>query len=328
MRFSVIIPVYNAKTYLESSVDSVLAQNLSDDEILLIDDGSTDGETPALCDALAQLHPERIRVIHQENGGPGKARNTGIQNAQGEYLVFLDSDDQLAPEALEKLARKVQETHADLIEMGFHVVREGQVLKTFLPTAPEDSVVALAEKPEIMLYATGAWVRAIRRAFLVETGFLFPERVLIAEDLRLMLRLLPQAKGITAVAEPLYLYEDRPGSIMRLGEASRNTQVLEAFQDVCDWYQKQGIWEQYRSELGMLCVEHLLLSASVRVLRADPKSPLLDEIQAYMNQQFPDYMENPYLAGLSKSRKLALHLIRNHRYGIVKTLFSVKDHLG
>ncbi len=98
---SVIIPVYNVESFLPRCVDSVLSQTFRDIEILLIDDGSTDS-SGQLCDELT-LTDGRIRVIHKENGGIGDARNTGIDHAQGEYLIFLDSDDYIDADMLETL---------------------------------------------------------------------------------------------------------------------------------------------------------------------------------------------------------------------------------
>ena len=97
MEFSIVIPVYNTAAYLEACVQSVTCSPFLDYEILLIDDGSTDGVCPALCDQLAARQPERIRVIHQKNRGLGGARNTGIEAATGTYLLFLDSDDSQTP---------------------------------------------------------------------------------------------------------------------------------------------------------------------------------------------------------------------------------------
>ena len=88
---SVIVPVYNILDCLERCVDSLLAQTYKEIEILLVDDGSTDG-TGTLCDQLAEKD-SRIRVFHKENGGSSSARNVGIQQARGEYLGFVDSDD-------------------------------------------------------------------------------------------------------------------------------------------------------------------------------------------------------------------------------------------
>lgn len=111
---SIIIPVYNVKDYLERCVKSVLAQTLHSVEILLIDDGSTDGSA-GLCDQYAAQHPQ-IKVIHQLNGGLSAARNTGIKAAQGEYLLFVDSDDYIEPESCEKLFTLAKKYDCDIVK--------------------------------------------------------------------------------------------------------------------------------------------------------------------------------------------------------------------
>ena len=107
-RFSLIVPVYRVEEYLPKCVDSVRAQECQDFELLLVDDGSPD-RCPALCDAYAAEDPQHIRVIHQENAGPGAARNRGIDEARGDYLVFLDSDDYLSPETLAELSKAIDD---------------------------------------------------------------------------------------------------------------------------------------------------------------------------------------------------------------------------
>ena len=104
---SVIVPVYNTKDYLVRCVDSICAQTYRNLELLLVDDGSTDG-TGRLCEELAEKD-SRIRVFHQENGGSSSARNLGIRNAAGGYLGFVDSDDYIEPDMYEKLLRVMTE---------------------------------------------------------------------------------------------------------------------------------------------------------------------------------------------------------------------------
>ena len=105
-QFSIIIPVYRVEEYLEKCVDSILAQTCQDFELLLIDDGSPDG-SGAICDRYAASHPNQVRALHQPNGGAGAARNRGIELAQGDYLLFVDGDDWLAPNLLEDLSASI-----------------------------------------------------------------------------------------------------------------------------------------------------------------------------------------------------------------------------
>ena len=112
-KISVVIPVYNVERYLAECVDSVLAQSFGDYEIFLVDDGATDS-SGAMCDAYAARDP-RVRVIHRQNGGLSAARNTGLDAAAGTYVYFLDSDDYIAPDALEKLHALAERESADVV---------------------------------------------------------------------------------------------------------------------------------------------------------------------------------------------------------------------
>lgn len=104
MLISVIIPVYNAENFIRRCVDSVLGQTYSKWELIPVDDGSTDSSLRILKEYEAR--DSRIKVIHQENAGPGLARNKGIENASGDYVVFIDSDDVITPDYFEKLSHE------------------------------------------------------------------------------------------------------------------------------------------------------------------------------------------------------------------------------
>ena len=114
MLFSVIVPVYNVADYLPKCMDALLRQTCNSWEIILVDDGSTDGRSGALCDEYAAMHPTLVRVIHQDNGGLGAARNAGIAVANGDYLFFVDSDDWIADDTLYRLTQEIEQTHADM----------------------------------------------------------------------------------------------------------------------------------------------------------------------------------------------------------------------
>lgn len=110
---SVIVPVYNTERYLERCIKSIQCQTLSDLEIILVDDGSTDG-CPALCDGFAEKDG-RIRVIRKKNGGVSSARNAGLDAAGGEYIAFIDSDDYIEPEMYSSMLEKAKKFGCDLV---------------------------------------------------------------------------------------------------------------------------------------------------------------------------------------------------------------------
>lgn len=122
---SVIVPVYNVKDYLVDCLDSILNQSYKDLEIILVDDGSTDG-SDAICDAYEDKD-ERIRVIHQENRSLSVARNVGMSVAKGEYIAFVDSDDALELDMYEKLHSAITASNADIAICGFHQFSEDRI---------------------------------------------------------------------------------------------------------------------------------------------------------------------------------------------------------
>ena len=152
MVLSIVIPVYNTANYLESCLSSVLAGDWADCEILLVDDGSTDGISPGLCDRLSEAHPGLVRVIHQENLGLGGARNTGLEAARGEYLFFLDSDDTIPPHALTTLKEAIRKTGAEIIAFQF-LTDDGEGHRTpYCANAVQlDTPFTTRQKPEFLL---------------------------------------------------------------------------------------------------------------------------------------------------------------------------------
>ena len=113
MKLSYIVPVYKVEKYLEECVESVLDQSMDDYELILVDDGSPDN-CPAMCDAYAEKYPEKIRVVHKQNGGLASARNAGLRVAKGDYIFFLDSDDIIHPRLLEIQVNALIENNASV----------------------------------------------------------------------------------------------------------------------------------------------------------------------------------------------------------------------
>lgn len=327
MRFSIVIPVYNVAEYLRACVDSVLANDCSDCEIILVDDGSTDGVCPALCDQIAAEHPEFIRVIHQENRGLGGARNTGLEAAKGEYLFFVDSDDTIAPDSLTVLSEAIEKTNADIYS--FHMYsHDGAGNHSLIRTSQEyEGAFSLRERPQFLFALPTACSRIWRREMFLSTGIRYPSRVWY-EDIRTSAKLFASANSIVTLPHALYWYLARPGSIVRSANVERNREILDAFDDILGWFEVQGLRKTYEAELTRLAVDHIVLAASVRVARLDPRHPLLKEFSQYMDKHFPRYRSNPHNEGLSGLHKLLLKLIEGRHYRLIQLLFRLKDRNG
>lgn len=146
---SIVLPIYNVEKYLDRCIESVINQTYRNLEILLVDDGSPD-DCPQKCEEWAKKDG-RIKVIHKANAGLGYARNTGIENASGEYICFFDSDDYIDPSTIEKAYNTAQKNNSDMVLFGHYDVDvQGKIVRTYIPTTDKESYVG-SEVQEVLL---------------------------------------------------------------------------------------------------------------------------------------------------------------------------------
>lgn len=186
MRFSIVIPVYNGENHVHLSVESVLAQSFEDFETVVVNDGSQDG-TANIVRALASKDKKgRVRLVERENGGVAAARNTGILESRGDYVCFLDSDDQWLPEHLAALSEAIEKYPQEVFFSTLSQTRlvNGQI-KRLDKGMPEDIFVIedyfdyeLSQKPTVSKFTSTI---CLKRSFFDEQG-LFAEGVKISED--------------------------------------------------------------------------------------------------------------------------------------------------
>lgn len=208
---SIITPVYNTLQYLPATVESVLCQSCPDWELILVDDGSTDGSAE-LCDNYAASDP-RIHVIHQENSGLSAARNTGLSVAIGDYLQFLDSDDWISPDTLETLLQTISGFDAEMVifdaqyEFYDHSFHERSSLKP--GTYTSEVVLERLSMPSIPPYA---WNKFCLRSLYDDILFPVGEKW---EDVSTVIYPVSRAKRIAVIDRPLYHYRQREDAITK-----------------------------------------------------------------------------------------------------------------
>ena len=211
MRFSLIMPVYNVEKYLESAVNSVLNQTFTDFELILIEDASPDN-CAALCDAFAETD-KRVRVVHNKiNSGLGGARNTGIDTANGEFVIFMDSDDTILPDTLEILNREID--GFDITVFGINRLFEdknGKVYKTerLIPSPATTNNLKDSGQLLVELNKSGvfpfAWNKVYNREFLLKASHRFENTKLI-EDFLFNVFLFQKSENIKVISNCLYNY--------------------------------------------------------------------------------------------------------------------------
>ncbi len=221
---SVIVPIYKVERFLPRCVDSILNQTFSDFELILVDDGSPDrcGE---ICDQYAQID-SRIRVIHKENGGLSDARNAGLAVAQGDFISFVDSDDWLAPQFLEKLLNGLHEADADICECEvYRTSGESCSESAPSPHIVFDTVHALEQLIQDGQLHQYVWNKLYRRKTIGSISF---AKGKTNEDEFWTYQVFGQAKRVVKISDVLYNYYQRPDSIMGAGYNIKRLDALEA----------------------------------------------------------------------------------------------------
>ena len=236
---SVIIPVYNAATYLPACLDSVLAQTCRDIEVIIVDDGSTDG-SGKVCDDYV-CRDARVRVIHRENGGPSAARNEGLALAKGEYVAFVDSDDVVHERYLDVLLTAMEQLHADIVQSPYQIVSESKRseygrkrLQQPLAETFSTKVLTSDEAMLSMLYQQGMSDSSPCKLFRSSlfNGLRFPLLYRVYEDLYLMAQIYPLIGRMVWVDAPTYFYFKQDKGTLNSLSIKRNDafEVLETLE--------------------------------------------------------------------------------------------------
>lgn len=208
---SLIIPIYNASTYLAFSLESLLSQPFQDFELILVDDGSTDA-SPSICDEYA-AKDERIRVLHEPHSGVANSRQVGLEAAKGMYILYVDADDQVDPCMIADMYQVAVDQEADMVLCDYReLTHEGEVYRKQEPTAL-DGVAVLEDILDGKLYGA-LWNKMMRREWLLQTKAAFPQRLTMREDLIFLSQCLPYASKIAYIPKAYYGYERRNTSAL------------------------------------------------------------------------------------------------------------------
>jgi len=247
MKVSIVIPVYNVEKYLRNCLDSVRAQKFTDFEVILVDDGSKDA-SPEICDEYAKKDG-RFRVIHKTNEGVSHARNTGIKEAAGDYVYFLDSDDCMHPLLLWTVVGLAEKYQAPLVQIDVEKVNEDfsdyekevesdfkiynfDTVDAFYNLDKDDQNVA----EDIRLVTLVVWSKLYRRDLIEKVAF--PEAFKLHEDQMVVHHYIAEAGGFLFCRAPLYFYRSRPGSLMTEGWTVKRLVIFDCYKNRVEWAKK------------------------------------------------------------------------------------------
>lgn len=255
-KISVIVPVYNAENYLDQCIGSIIKQSYRNLEIVLVNDGSTD-RSPEICKKYAEAD-ERILVVEQKNQGVVKARQSGVSAATGDFIGWVDADDWIEPEYIERLAGQQRESGADIVAAAhFHDIGDdSRLIKNGVETGIYDAEQLLP----IMLY-TGKffeygitpqlYTKLFRADILKKTQLMVPDRIIAGDDAAVVYLSLLRANKICVSDISGYHYVQHPASITKTGyqEETERIRILIAF--LKDTFREAGLSDQTDRQLAV-----------------------------------------------------------------------------
>lgn len=270
LRFSIIMPVYNAGAYLAGAVESVLNQSYSDFELILVDDGATDGSGQA-CDKFAAVD-QRVRVMHVPNGGICKARNIGIAAARGEYIMFCDHDDEYLPEYLAEVSKAIDEyDHPDIVKVNHETLRRwptGETAVEYAGSSVRTQVVNIVGMSNYSFFTdlvSVIWDGAYKCESILVDSLLFDESFGFGgEDFLFMLRALSAANRVVWLERVMYRhYENLASSTSSRSHPELVSDYLRTIEyETTTWRTSDLSWTAARFRRWIIRLDKYVLDAS------------------------------------------------------------------
>ena len=313
-KISVIIPIFNSGKYLNTCFDSILNQTFSDFEIVAVNDGSTDN-SQEIVDSYIEKFPDKIRYFHQQNAGQSAARNKGLEIATGEYVIFVDSDDYIASDTLEKIYSCAETNNSDIVCFGMLLDKNGEITKYNYCKFNN-----LQEDLKYILHEASPCNKLIRRCLFVDNALKFTEGV-IYEDFELIPQLLLYTKKINYLDANLYYYVIHENSTMRQNKYSPKLQCIFS---VLDTLNNKFAESGYEKELEFLFITHLLHDATFRFLQFEEGRADVKKVSQTIKNQFPFWRSNKYLKKCSFRYRIFCELAYFNQFDLLRFLFRIK----
>lgn len=301
---SVVLPIYNVERYLDRSIKSILDQTYKDLEVILVDDGSTD-TSGSKCDDWKRKD-KRIKVIHKENGGLGEARNTGIENATGEYICFFDSDDYVDLGLIQKAYKRAKDDMADIVTWGVNEVSVTGKIRGIPPQTRKELYIGDEVQsivlPELITpdpktgkrtyLRMSAWACMFSMEKIQGYDWRFlSERKFISEDVISLLYLYRHIDRVAVIKECLYYYCENERSLTHTYRDDRFDMInfcYDACLDVCD---RMGYARDVKDRLGFWYYSSVIAALKMLLICKDRKRCISDIDRVLDDPHFSEVMQ-------------------------------------
>ncbi|MDR0853093.1 MAG: glycosyltransferase [Clostridiales Family XIII bacterium] len=303
IKISIIIPVYNQEVAIARCLDSAISQTISEIEILVIDDGSTDG-SPEIIDDYARRYPSKIVAIHTENGGVAAARNMGLSEARGRYIGFLDGDDYLAADMYEKLHCAMSAKGGQGVQLATcrrYSVMNGKHVEKFFPkifledTLGKGGVFEVdtdTKRGELLQdISVFIWDKLFDAEIIRSTELSFPLGQPYGEDFTFLAKYLYYVKAAVFVDEPLYYYNAFSSGSFTNSISGNWYNIYRNLSDVIAYYKEKGLWDSVGPYLESVCIRYYDRRANAMFLYGGKKFQMryVNYSFEFLSENFPDW---------------------------------------
>lgn len=321
IQVSIIMPVYNVDKYLRQCLDSLFSQTLEGIEIIAVNDGSTDNSL-CILEEYKNNHPQLMRIYTTKNCGVSHARNYGMKEAKGDYILFVDSDDFIENDMCEKLYNKAIADNNDLVICTRYNVYEdidtGALKRERIKLELINSSFNLYDhKYELAHILPFPWDKLFKRELLF--GMEFPENMRF-EDLAFIYPVVVKARNIGIVNEPLYNYRKTSQGGFLNTFSKHTLDIIKAFELVFDYMEKNNYMEHYHDELEFICARHFLYRYITLFKnenrgkgKLDIKLEIINRTQDFLDGRLPNWRQNNYLLYSSGWLKKKLPLFTDRK---------------
>ena len=272
-KISVIIPIYNAQEYLKDCLNSVLNQTFKDFEVICVNDNSTDGSLNILKNYKNK--DSRLIIYTGKGTGAGGARNIGMENAKGEYLLFLDADDFFDPKMFEEMYNRAVETNSDIvvcdaIKYNTNTNEYLDYCNSFIPVKNiEQSVISYKDDPEniFQYYSNNVWNKLYKHQLIMENNIRFQE-IVRSNDIFFVKTAIVSAKSISCVNKKLVNYRIGHTTNLQSNNADTPFEYTKTFYALKEYLVNNGFYEEVRDSFKKFIIEHI--NYNLRTLKAYP----------------------------------------------------------
>lgn len=315
VKVSVIVPVYNAEKYLNQCISSIANQTMKDIEIIAINDGSTDNSLNVL-DELSQRYKGKLKIYTKENGGAGSARNIGIENASGEFIKFVDADDYLKVDILEKMYNIAKEYNVSLVRGNYQTVLGPIKMEdkcSFSDIKGSQIVDLRKNKDYIVTETPGVGNKLISRDLI--GNLRFPEKTKW-EDLAVMPVVIATTEKIFHMDESVYNYRVNMNTTINdfINKIPNILDIIKCVENIEMRMKERGLSEEYKSQIESLYILHTLFRAENAMLWVNfphrKKEIVISSLLAILDAKYPNWQDNK-IVELYKSKNTLFNFDMN-----------------